>query len=137
MLQCNTLIARALLCTLEEINQFGLAYAYRKAIERAIEPYLFDNQLLVLDGRLPKWMEKLNCTAIIKGDSKVPAISAASIIAKVERDALMDKLALEHPAYLFEKNKGYGTADHIGALAAHGFCAQHRTSYNLGKYLTK
>ena len=119
--------------SVEEINQRGLAYAYRKAIERAIEP--FETQRLVIDGRRPSWMSYLNCTAVIKGDEKIQAISAASIIAKVERDRLMSELAKVHPQYGFERNKGYGTAEHIAALGEHGFCGQHRTSYDLEKYL--
>lgn len=121
----------------EEINEFGLAYAYRKAIERAIEPFL--KCRLIIDGRKPKWLDErgLNCVAIVKGDCKVPAISAASIVAKVERDAIMVQLAKQHPEYLFEENKGYGTSAHIAAIREHGFCIQHRTSYDLKKYTQK
>ena len=67
--------------------------------------------------------------AIVKGDAKVPAISAASILAKVHRDRLCEALHETHPAYGFAKHKGYPTADHLAALRAHGACAAHRRSY--------
>jgi ribonuclease HII len=116
----------------DEINTYGLAYAYRKAIERAIS--MFANEKLIIDGRKLRW---LDCIGVIKGDQKVPAISAASIVAKVERDLVMNELDKEFSQYCWAKNKGYGTADHIKALQTYGFCKHHRTVYNIGKYLNK
>lgn len=117
---------------IDEINTYGLAYAYKKAIQRAVLP--FQNEKLIIDGRKPKW---LDCLAIVKGDAKVPSISAASIVAKVERDLLMNELAKECPEYAWANNKGYGTSEHIQSLQKHGFSKHHRTSYNIEKYLSK
>jgi|GEM_PF-678919 len=116
---------------IEEINEFGLGYAYKSAILRAVEPFLGQGTFF-MDGRKPSF---LDCYALVKGDQKIQAISAASIVAKVERDALMDQLNLEFPMYKWDSNKGYGTADHIKAIREHGLCRWHRKSYNLDKYL--
>ncbi|RYY89216.1 MAG: ribonuclease HII, partial [Comamonadaceae bacterium] len=67
--------------------------------------------------------------AIVKGDALVKAISAASILAKVHRDRLCHGLHLEYPHYGFAQHKGYGTAEHLAALQAHGACAHHRRSF--------
>jgi ribonuclease HII len=68
-------------------------------------------------------------TAVVKGDSKIAAIAAASIIAKVERDTLMCHLASDHPEYGFDINKGYGTAEHLTAIARYGLSVHHRTTF--------
>lgn len=67
--------------------------------------------------------------SVIKGDSKVLAIAAASIVAKVTRDRIMKKLALDYPQYSFEKNKGYGTKAHYEAIEKYGICSAHRRSF--------
>jgi ribonuclease HII len=67
--------------------------------------------------------------AVVKGDSLSASIAAASIIAKVRRDALMDALHLEYPQYQFHRHKGYGTADHCRLLREHGPCPEHRRSF--------
>ena len=71
----------------------------------------------------------LPCEAIVKGDSKVQAISAASILAKAARDAELYELDKIYPQYGFAQHKGYPTAAHLAALAAHGICVEHRLSY--------
>lgn len=68
-------------------------------------------------------------TPVVKGDSSVAAVAAASVIAKVARDHLMRELAAYYPEYAFEVNKGYGTAEHLEAIAAHGVCPLHRRSF--------
>ena len=78
-------------------------------------------------GRCAQW--RWNGRAIIGGDGTEPAISAASILAKQYRDRLMEQAALDHPHYGWERNKGYGTAEHIAALQRHGPCALHRRSF--------
>ncbi len=74
----------------------------------------------------------VNETAIVKADAKVAAVAAASIVAKVTRDALMRAHAAEHPEYGFEINKGYGTSDHLAAITRHGPCPLHRRSFSWG-----
>jgi ribonuclease HII len=78
-------------------------------------------------GRTAEW--RWPARAIVGGDGIVPAIGAASILAKEYRDRLMCEAAREHPQYGWERNKGYGTSDHLAALRTHGPCALHRRSF--------
>lgn len=124
--------------SVEEINNLGLAAAYKKALLSAVS--FFDNvnsEFLLIDGRKPKY---LNCRSIIKGDQKVQVISAASIVAKVLRDSLMNdlykNLDLEGDVYNWFKNKGYGTKKHIEAIKKYGLSSLHR-NYNLQKHFEK
>ena len=81
-----------------------------------------------VDGnRLPQWA--YSAEAIVKGDGSVAAISAASILAKVSRDADCARLDALYPAYGFSRHKGYGTAEHQRALNRFGPCAEHRSSF--------
>lgn len=77
----------------------------------------------------PAGAEDARRPAIVQGDSKVPAISAASILAKVHRDRLCEALHADYPAYNFVGHKGYPTAEHLAALRQHGACPAHRRSY--------
>ena len=77
---------------------------------------------MTLDIQLPQ-------RHVVGGDANSYSIGAASVIAKVYRDALMDKYAQEYPAYGFEKNKGYGTSAHIAAIKECGLCPIHRRSF--------
>ena len=79
------------------------------------------------DGRVAGW--RWSARAIVGGDALEPCISAASIIAKEHRDAIMREAALAHPHYGWERNKGYGTADHLAALRTHGPTPLHRRSF--------
>ena len=84
--------------------------------------------LVLVDGnRLP--LLKMPAEAIVRGDAKVAAISAASIVAKVHRDALLCRLHERHPAYGFAEHKGYPTPEHLAALRLHGACVAHRRSF--------
>ena len=114
--------------SVEEINELGLASAYKKTLLRALNN--FDGEVFI-DGRKPKYLE---CTAIIKGDQKMQCISAASIVAKVIRDNMMKDLAMYYPQYGFENNKGYGTKFHIDAIGQHGLSKMHRICYKIDKY---
>ncbi len=123
-------------CTVQEIDQINILQASLTAMARAIDAMQakFNNildmrEILVqVDGnKCPKI--SLPCEAIVKGDSKVQAISAASILAKVARDAELYELDKIYPQYGFAQHKGYPTAAHLLALQAHGICSQHRLSY--------
>ena len=92
-----------------------------------------DPALVMVDGNLTphgrsaEW--RWPARAIVGGDAREPAIAAASILAKEYRDSLMRRAALSHPHYGWERNKGYGTADHLEALRRHGPCPLHRRSF--------
>jgi len=114
----------------EQIDSLGITAALKIAVISAVArlPIVADHVLL--DGHPLRTCE--HETAIVKGDSKVAAIAAASIVAKVARDALMCELAGSYPAYGFEVNKGYGTPEHLAALARTGPSAIHRRSFSAG-----
>ena len=119
-------------CTAQEIDDINILQASLLAMKRAIEAmqaqFNITPDLVQVDGnKCPKI--SLPCEAIVKGDSKVQAISAASILAKVARDAELYELDKIYPQYGFAKHKGYPTAAHLLALQAHGICPHHRLSY--------
>lgn len=125
--------AKALCCSIalasvEEIDQLNILHATMLAMRRAVEGLRLKPSLVQVDGnRVPPLA--VPAQAIVKGDAKVQAISAASILAKVHRDRLCDALHLEHPQYGFDGHKGYPTADHIAALREHGVTPHHRRSF--------
>jgi len=97
-------------------------------MRRAVEGLrLKPNKVLVDGNRLP--VLDMLAEAIVKGDATVPAISAASILAKVHRDRWCAEYDQQFPQYGFAKHKGYGTAEHLAALRAHGACPQHRKTF--------
>lgn len=111
-----------------EIDHLNILGATLLAMQRAVAALgLTPGQVLVDGNRCPQ----LACPvrAIVRGDATVPAISAASIVAKVTRDRLMDALDRRYPAYGFARHKGYPTRAHIAALSLHGVSAVHRTSF--------
>lgn len=110
------------------IDKFGLSKALHKAFQDAINELRTKPKYLLIDG-IGKYNFKIPYTTIKKGDSKVRSIAAASIIAKVVRDTLMDSYALKYPNYGFEKHKGYGTRQHHQNLLKYGVCKLHRTSF--------
>ena len=113
-----------------EIDSLGMTAALRRAMGLAIDGLGLTVDHVVVDG-LPVHVVE-NETAVVKGDSKIAAIAAASIVAKVTRDALMRSLAAEHPEYGFEINKGYGTSEHLAAIGRVGLSAIHRRSFSIG-----
>ncbi len=113
----------------EEIDRVNIFNASLLAMRRAVGELPISPDISLIDG---KWAPNLNCKTktIIKGDEKEPCISAASILAKVERDKEMCQLHLTHPDYGFDRNKGYATAQHLAALQSFGVCDVHRRSFN-------
>lgn len=123
--QCRYSVGEA---SVQEIDEINILQATMLAMKRAVEGLNTKYDQVLVDGnRCP---ELNNCTAIIKGDLTEPAISAASIIAKVTRDQQMIKLDALYPEYGFAKHKGYGTKAHLEALEKFGVIRdQHRTSF--------
>lgn len=125
--------AKALCCSIaqasvQEIDQLNILQATLLAMQRAVQGLRLKPRKVLIDGnRLPQ-LDML-AEAIVKGDSLVPAISAASILAKVHRDRWCAELDEQYPHYGFAAHKGYGTAAHLLALREHGACPQHRRSF--------
>jgi ribonuclease HII len=114
--------------SVEEIDRLNILQATLLAMQRAVEGLrLLPVQVLVDGNRLPRL--KVPAEAIVRGDATVAAIAAASIVAKVHRDALLVQLHERHPAYGFAHHKGYPTPEHLAALRAHGPCEAHRRSF--------
>lgn len=125
----------------KEINKIGLTESVRLAMLRAISSLDFHGNHIIIDGNVDYLDGILHkespCNretpcrveAIVKADGSIQAVSAASVIAKVARDAYMEKIAKKYPEYGFERHVGYGTAAHIEALKEHGVLSIHRTNY--------
>jgi ribonuclease HII len=114
--------------SVQEIDQHNILQATLLAMRRAVDGLRLPPKLVLVDGnRLP--VLPMRAEAIVQGDDKVAAISAASILAKVTRDRWCLDLDLLYPVYGFAKHKGYGTAEHLAALRAHGPCSEHRVSF--------
>jgi ribonuclease HII len=125
--------ARALCCaiaqaTVQEIDQLNILQATLLAMRRAVQGLRLPPKLVLVDGnRLP--LLPMQSEAIVKGDALVPAISAASILAKVHRDRLCEAMHQQYPLYGFDQHKGYGTVQHLAALQAHGPADCHRMTF--------
>ncbi len=117
------------IASVEEIDRINILQATMLAMTRAVEGLaLGDGAEIIVDGnRLPAW--RWRARAIVGGDALEPAISAASIIAKQHRDALMVAASETWPSYGFARHKGYGTAEHLAALREQGPCPIHRRSF--------
>jgi ribonuclease HII len=114
--------------SVQEIDQLNILQATMLAMQRAVAGLRLKPTMVLVDGnRLPK-LDVL-AEAIVQGDAKVQAISAASIIAKVTRDRQCAELHAQYPQYGFDSHKGYGTAVHMAALQAHGATPAHRSSF--------
>ncbi len=116
------------LATAEEIDRLNILQATMLAMKRAVEGLRLKPHMVLVDGnRLP--LLSMLAEAIVKGDTLVPAISAASILAKVQRDRWCAEVDLQYPQYGFARHKGYATAAHLAALREHGACPLHRRSF--------
>lgn len=130
----DQIMAQALCCSIaqasvEEIDTHNILQATMLAMRRAVEGLRLKPVKVLVDGnRLPTL--SILAEAIVKGDARIPAISAASILAKVHRDRWCEQFHLEYPQYGFAGHKGYGTAEHLAALRKHGACPQHRRSFS-------
>jgi len=130
----DQILAKALCCSIaqasvEEIDSLNILQATMLAMRRAVEGLRLKPVKVLVDGnRLPR-LDVL-AEAIVKGDARVKAISAASILAKVHRDRLCTQLHDEFPHYGFAGHKGYGTREHLEALQRHGACVHHRRSFS-------
>jgi len=114
--------------SVEEIDQLNILHATMLAMRRAVEGLRLRPHKVLVDGnRIPTL--RIAAEAIVKGDAKVKAISAASILAKVHRDRLCLQLHELHPQYGFDGHKGYPTPAHLSALREHGACPEHRRSF--------
>jgi ribonuclease HII len=114
--------------SVQEIDQINILQATLLAMKRAVEALRLPPKLVLVDGnRLPTLA--IRAEAIVQGDALVPAISAASILAKVHRDRLCEAMHQRYPAYGFDQHKGYGTAQHMAALQAHGPADCHRMTF--------
>jgi ribonuclease HII len=115
--------------TPREVDEHGLTLAVKMAMQRALSQILLPYDEIIIDGSLNFLRENPKALALIKADDSVPAVSAASIIAKVARDTYMAEIARTYPGYGFESHVGYGTAQHLQAIKDLGVCEVHRMSY--------
>lgn len=114
--------------SVEEIDTLNILQATLLAMQRAVQGLRLRPHHVLIDGnRLPRL--EMPADSIVQGDTKVAAIAAASILAKVHRDRLCESLDAQFPHYGFAGHKGYATAAHLSALREHGACPQHRRSF--------
>ncbi|MCZ4064171.1 ribonuclease HII [Oxalobacter aliiformigenes] len=116
-------------CSVAEIDELNILWASMLAMKRAIERLSIKPELALIDGnRCPKELS-VRARAIVKGDDRIPVISAASILAKTARDAIMMELHSQYPEYGFDRHKGYPTAFHLAQLEKFGVSPVHRKTY--------
>ena len=115
--------------SVREIDQLGIRYATELSMIRAILKLKDNPSELIIDGPLSLRLWKGSQKNIISGDSKFTSIAAASILAKVTRDFLMERLERRYSGYSISKNKGYGTKEHFSSLKANGITYLHRKSF--------
>lgn len=114
-----------------EIDQMNILQATYRAMHTAIQQLTSPPELLLIDGNRFSAYPSIPHICVVKGDSKLANIAAASILAKTFRDDIMKEMALLYPQYRFEQNKGYGTAAHRQAIETYGLCDVHRKSFNI------
>lgn len=113
----------------DEIDNEGLTAAVQLAMERALQQVAVEYEQVIVDGNYNFLKHLPNTTALVRADDQIPAVSAASIIAKVARDTYMQSLKDELPGYGFENHVGYGTRQHAQALRQLGLTSHHRRSF--------
>ncbi len=115
--------------SVREIDKYGIRYATELSMLRAIHKLKLIPTKIYIDGNLPLSLWNGKQENIIKGDSKLTSIAAASILAKVKRDSLMIRLEAKYEGYSIFKNKGYGTTDHFLAINNLGITNMHRKTF--------
>jgi len=127
-IRANALAWAVAFATVEEIDRLNILQASLLAMRRAVAALSVRPVKALVDGNRDPRLDCLTET-IVKGDATVPAISAASILAKVDRDTEMLRLHALHPAYGLDRHKGYPTKQHLEAIRQHGVCEIHRRSF--------
>lgn len=117
------------------IDNYGLTYSIYYGLKKLVVKSGLKNPYLLIDGNynFSRFDKNLSYKSIVKGDSKIASIAAASIIAKVNRDWFMQKMSSKFPEYEFEKHKGYGTKVHIKNIEKFGYCRIHRKTFVIKK----
>tara|TARA_B100001123_G_C15344376_1_gene1036357 strand:+ start:2395 stop:2967 length:573 start_codon:yes stop_codon:yes gene_type:complete len=115
--------------SVKEIDNLNILQASLLAMKRALIKISYNNYMVLIDGVYKPNLRNLNCKTIIRGDQKFISIAAASIIAKVQRDQIMQNIAKKYPNYGWQTNMGYGTKEHINAIKSVGICKHHRKTF--------
>ena len=115
--------------SVKEINKINILNASLLSMQRALKKLKRKPSVAYIDGPFAPKNINMKCKTFIKGDEKIISIAAASIIAKATRDLFMIKLAKKYPKYSWNKNFGYGTADHLNGIKKYGITAHHRKKF--------
>ena len=116
--------------SVKEIEKINILQASLLAMQRAIKKLKKKPTLVLIDGNKIPEMKNYNMKSVIKGDQKIPSISAASIIAKVTRDKMISNLGKKFKGYYLDKNSGYGTKQHLNAIKNLGITSEHRKTFS-------
>ena len=116
--------------SVSEIEKINILHASLLAMERAIKKLKKKPKLILVDGNKTPNLKNYKLQSVIKGDQKIPSISAASIIAKVTRDKMISKLGKKFKNYYWGKNYGYGTKQHLKAIKKFGITSHHRRTFS-------
>ncbi len=118
------------IASVQEIEKINIFHASLLAMKRAIKKLKKKPTLVLIDGNTTPEIKKYNIKSVIKGDQKIPSISAASIIAKVARDKMINNLGKKFKGYYWDKNCGYGTRAHFKAIKNLGITKHHRKTFS-------
>ena len=118
------------MASVKEIDKMNILQASLLAMKRAIYKLKKKPRLILIVGNKLPEIKKYQLKSVIKGDQKIPSISAASIIAKVTRDKMITNLGKKFKGYYLDKNSGYGTKQHLKAIKSLGITSQHRKTFS-------